>query len=394
MVSHTFIRREIEAIEALEGTENNLHRLAISANRDELLDSSDIQEFDKTEYLTSFSKLQLANIFMKELLFNLPRLYHAATMAAKLCRRSLNGPAKHFAYLIAASALKKSSLDKNIDHLHVHFGTNPAAIALLCKVLGGPSYSMTIHGPEELDQPLSLSLDTKIHHAEFVIAISDYGRSQLLRWTPKNNWQKIHVVRCGIDESLFEKQIPLNPVNIAKFVCVGRLCEQKGQLLLLDAFAKIVQSYKNAHLDIIGDGPLREIIEQRIEDLNISTNVSLHGWGTQGFIRARLDNCCAMVLTSFAEGLPVVIMEAMARARPVLSTYIAGIPELIKHNCNGWLIPAGSEKEIETALKNILQTETSALAKLGKQASKDVASKHSIDREALKLKRLFDSVRR
>ena len=116
-----------------------------------------------------------------------------------------------------------------VGHLHAHFGTNPAAVAMLARLLGGPPYSFTVHGPDEFDQPRELSLRDKIAHAKAVVAVSEFGRSQLYRWTPLSDWRKIHVVRCGVDAS-FLAAGPQAIADTRRLVCVGRLAPQKGQL--------------------------------------------------------------------------------------------------------------------------------------------------------------------
>src|SRR5262249_46372761 len=147
-----------------------------------------------------------------------------------------------------------------VSHLHAHFGTNAATIALLARTLGGPPFSFTVHGPEEFDEPFQLSLDWKIQSAKFVVAVSSFGRSQLCRWSPAAQWSKIRVVHCGIDDALLRaKPTPVPPQP--RLVCVGRLCEQKGQLLLLDAAAELKKAGVAFELVLAGDGPMRRDLE-------------------------------------------------------------------------------------------------------------------------------------
>src|SRR5690606_24532721 len=213
------------------------------------------------------------------------------------------------------------------------FGTNSATLALLCHQLGGPSYSFTSHGPEEYDHPVALGLPEKIKHAKFAIAITHFGRSQLMRWCHAQQWHTLHVVRCGVDRSWLLGTTPPN-AGSTRLLNIGRLSEQKGQVLLVEAAAILARDHE-FELRLVGDGELRPVLERRIAELELQQRVKLLGWADSDLIRKELDACRAMVLPSFAEGLPVVIMEALARERPVVSTYVAGIPELVDDGC-GW----------------------------------------------------------
>ena len=161
-------------------------------------------------------------------------------MTWRLARASDRGLLVHVAYLAEACVLRQWTRRDEIGHLHVHFGTNSTAVALLCRVLGGPPYSFTVHGPEEFDRPVSLSLCLKIRHAAFVIAICSFGKSQLWRWADFADWGKIHVVHCGLDQSFLAAAHTLPPAP-PRLVNIGRLSEQKGQLVLLEAAARLAQ---------------------------------------------------------------------------------------------------------------------------------------------------------
>jgi glycosyltransferase involved in cell wall biosynthesis len=274
--------------------------------------------------------------------------------------------------------------------LHAHFGTNPAAVALLCRVLGGPTYSFTVHGPEEFDHPSELSLGAKIESAAFVVAISDFGRSQLYRWCAPADWPKIHVVRCGVDDA-FLRTHP-EPPQGHRLVCVGRLCEQKGQFLLLQAVGRLVQERVPVELILAGDGPLRPSLEGEIDRLGLRNTVRMTGWLTNAQVREEMRQARAVVLPSFAEGLPVVLMEALALGRPVITTYVAGIPELVEHGIHGWLVPAGSLDALTDALRQALQAPRSALKALGTAGAARVAEQHIAGREAGKLATLFQAL--
>lgn len=286
-------------------------------------------------------------------------------------------------YLLEACRLLKICKKEGVQHVHAHFGTNSTSVVMLCRIIGGPKYSFTVHGPEEFDKPIQISLSNKILHADFVVAITSYCRSQLCRWTAFHNWDKIKEVHCTIDDEVTEA--PHTTINTSNtFVTIGRLCEQKGQMLLLQAAKQLKQNGTTIKLNIIGDGELRPKIEEFIAEAGLSEDVNLLGWQSTQQIIKTLDQSSALLLPSFAEGLPVVIMESYARSKPVLSTYIAGIPELVDEKC-GWLVPAGNVDQLADTIKTITQTSTYKLDTLGNEGFKKVMAEHNSKTEAKKL---------
>ena len=187
-----------------------------------------------------------------------------------------------------------------------------------------------------------LWLNIKIHHAEFVDAITEFTRSQLYRWADHDDWSKIRIVRCGVDAAYLD--VPPTPVpDVPRLVNVGRMVEQKGQLLLIEAVSRLAREGIDCELVIVGDGPMRDDAERLIERLGLVGKVRLAGYMSGKDVRDELQAARALVLPSFAEGLPVVILESLALGRPVISTYIAGIPELVEPGrAAGWSRPARS----------------------------------------------------
>jgi glycosyltransferase involved in cell wall biosynthesis len=220
-------------------------------------------------------------------------------------------------------------------------------------------------------------LGEKIQRAAFVAAISSFGRSQLFRRCDFRQWPKIRVVRCGVDEAFLGPD-PVPIPESRRLVSIGRLCEQKGQLLLVEAMARLHEEGRAAELVLIGDGVLRRELEAAIVRNRLEKNVHILGWADSATVRRALDESCAFVLPSFAEGLPVVIMEAMARARPVLSTFVAGIPELVVPGRNGWLVPAGSVDALVDGVRQILDAPLEQLARMGLCGREDVRRQHEI----------------
>jgi glycosyltransferase involved in cell wall biosynthesis len=293
-------------------------------------------------------------------------------------------------YLAEACVLVRWFEQEQVEHVHAHFGTNSAAVAALCRELGGPTYSFTVHGPDEFDRPEQLKLGEKIARASFAVAISQYTRSQLFRWCGHEHWGKIHVVHCGVDDTyLGADAAPLSAEN--RFVSVGRLSEQKGQLLLVEAAGRLALEELDFQIVLVGDGPMRGQIEAAVARLGLEGRVKLLGWRSGAEVRREIESSKAMVLPSFAEGLPVVIMESLALGRPVISTYIAGIPELVEDGVTGWLVPAGSVEALAEAIRQAMAAPLDELQRMGRVGAERVAEKHDVQIEAAKLVRLFEA---
>ncbi len=172
-------------------------------------------------------------------------------------------------------------------------------------------------------------------------------------------------------------------------MCVGRLCEEKGQLLLISAMARLAAAGTRFQLVLAGDGPMRGKIEALVRQYELEASVRITGWLSSDQVRAEMLAARALVLPSFAEGLPVVIMEALALRRPVLTTYIAGIPELVRHGENGWLFPAGSVEDLASAIEDCISRPAEDILRMGDAGHELVIARHSIDMEAAKLAELF-----
>ncbi|MEE4278706.1 MAG: glycosyltransferase family 4 protein [Halieaceae bacterium] len=380
-VSHSFIRREILALESAGVT---VARFALRGWDAQLVDPLDREERERTRYLLRDGMAGLLADTLAVALRSPLAFLVALTWALRLGWRGDRAMVYHLVYLAEACRLKRCFDEVGVDHAHAHFGTNPAEVLLLVRRLGGPPYSFTVHGPEEFDRPLALKLREKIDGSAFVVAISSYGRSQLSRWVEYAQWPKIREVHCGLDAQFLDA--PLTPVPEApRLVCVGRLCEQKGQLLLMEAARNLKQRGLAFELVLAGDGEMRSEVEALITRFDLSAEVTITGWVSSARVAEELRRARAMVLPSFAEGLPVVIMEALALGRPVVSTYIAGIPELVSPGACGWLVPAGSVEELTEAMAAVLAADADSLAGLAAEGRRRVRSRHSAVTEAGKL---------
>jgi glycosyltransferase involved in cell wall biosynthesis len=383
-VSHSFIRREISALEA-QGL--SVARFSIRSCSSELVDPEDKLEFEKTRVILDVGVwgllLNLVRALVKPISF-----LKGLSLALRVGVKSDAGLLRHIIYLAEACTLLRWLCSCQATHLHVHFGTNSATVAMLCHAIGGPEYSFTVHGPEEFDRASNIALTEKINRAKFVIAICSFGVSQLYRWCDYQQWQKIHLVRCGVDDDYLDQ--PYTSIRDANnLVCVGRLCEQKGQILLLEAIKLLRDEGWNLQLTLVGDGEMRGQLESIIQDNGLHNFVKITGWATGHEVQQYIENSRALVLPSFAEGLPVVLMEAFALRRPVVSTYVAGIPELVQSDVNGWLVPAGSVEDLANAIRKVLQMPTDILAQMAVQGTLVVEGQHNVTKSAYKLAALF-----
>lgn len=380
MTSTTFIRREIHAIEE-QGVE--VKRYAIRPWSEALVDDQDKAEKDITFYLLVGRLPGLLGDLVKETVTNPAGMARALSTWFKLLRNAGRGFVPHVAYMLEAISLKRRAGRDDISHLHTHFSTNSAAVAMLSKRLGGPDYSFTAHGPDEFVDWGRSSLGLKVAQARFVIAISNYCRVLLARAGGMDHWDKLHIVGCGIDvEEFAPSDAPFD--DTAPFVSVGRLCPQKAQTLVVEAVAQVAKTHSGIRVTLIGDGESRAEVEAVVARHGIAENVTLMGWQDNQTVRAELGRARALLLPSFAEGLPVVIMEALALGRPAISTYIAGIPELVDEGC-GWIIPAGSVDDIARAMEHALNTDAETLKAKGAEGRRRVMERHDVRKNAAAL---------
>ena len=385
MPSQTFIRRELAALESRGWT---IHRFAMRRFDGEAADPADQVEQDRTHYILDAGARGLTLTLVIEMLGRPRSFLTALSMAVRMGLRSEKGLVRNLIYLAEACFLRRRLAECGARHLHAHFGTNSASIAMLCRVLGGPPFSVTFHGPEEFDAPRALGLRQKVRHAAFVATISHFTRSQLLRWSEYRDWSKIHVVYAGVNP-VYLKHGPAPIPNAPRVVNIGRIVEQKGQAILIQAVARLLERGIDVELVIASDGPMRGEIERLIDQLGVRDCIRLTGYLDDLGIFDEILAARAMVLPSFAEGLPSVILESLALGRPVITTSIAAHSELIEPNVNGWLIPAGDVDSLVNAMAEVLASAPAELEQMGRAGAARVAEQHDPEAAAEKLTELF-----
>lgn len=380
LISTTFIRREIEAHERAGVP---VDRFAIRPWDQDLVDPKDIAEVPKMEYLLAGGLGGLARSALREIASNLPGFLRASRATAKMVRVAKGNRLKTIVYFLEAIVLKQKATARGVTHIHTHFSTNSAAVAMLSHLLGGPPYSVTIHGPDELYEMERNALALKVEHASFIAAITEYCRNVVDTHCVGRFTDKIRILRCGLDFRDFPEPGPVPETS--EIVCVGRLCPAKAQSLLVEAMADVVKTHPDARLTLLGDGEDRPEIEATIVKHGLEKNVHLAGWATNDDVRAAVTRSRALVLPSKAEGLPIVIMESFALGRPVVSTIINGIPELVDESC-GWLSPFGDIPALVENLKALLDTPPETLTTMATEGRRRVLEYHDQDRNAAQLR--------
>lgn len=383
--SMTALRREMTALEEMGIP---FHRFSLRRYDGDLVDENDRAERARTRSVLDVGVSGFLGALFRVALRRPRAFARALNLAVKVGRIDERGLVRTLVYFAESCVLLEWTTDLGIDHIHTHYGTNSATAAMLCRVLGGPSYSFTMHGPEEFDAPRANCLREKIRHAKFVVAISEFTRSQLYRWADYHDWDKIQVVHVGVSPMFLDRgpvPVPLTP----RLVNIGRIVEQKGQAILIQAAARLRDRGLDFELAIVGDGSMRREIERLIEQLCLQDRVRITGYLSNQGVLEELVAARVLVLPSFAEGLPAVFFEALALGRPVISTYIAAHPELIEPGVNGWLVPAGAVEPLVDAMAEALTSDVAVLEKMGRAGATRVAEQHNVDTEVPKLIDLF-----
>ena len=296
----------------------------------------------------------------------------------------------HLIYVAEACLIAHWLHEGGVKHLHAHFGTNSAEVAMLVHVLGGPRWSFTAHGTETFDNPRLVGLTEKVIHCAFVVAVSSYGRAQVYRCVKPEYWHKVHVVHCGLDPVFGECQR-----GAPHFAAAARVCSStksgEGPSSSFGSGISSVERSIDFELILAGDGELRAGLEEKISRLQIKGPYS-HYWLDQSQrVRDEILASRALVVPSLGEGLPVVITEAMSLGRPVIATLVGGIPELVRPGENGWLVPAGDAAALAEAMQACLDASDDVITRSGEAARKRVLEAFDADAEAAKLAELFYS---
>jgi colanic acid/amylovoran biosynthesis glycosyltransferase len=347
-ISHTFFLNEVRE---LRGQGFNVGVASINQPNIQgaSMSETEVEEMAKTFYIKSSGTGQAMWIAAKTLLCRPGVFVRGLYAALRFARWDPHATLYALFYLAEALILGDWMRTQGRRHLHIHFCGPVATVGMLASIAWRFPFSITVHGPDEFYDVEKFYLRQKVENAKFIVCISDFCRSQIMRLVDPVHWGKMHVVRQGVDPDLFRPtRREQEAGKVLEVLCVGRLVASKGQLILLRACDLLLRRGYSFRIRLVGTGPDREHLEAFAVQKNIP--VIFEGAKSNYEIRRLLDGADIFALASFAEGVPVALMEAMAMEVPCVSTCVAGIPELIRNGLNGLLVPASSAEAMASAL--------------------------------------------
>jgi colanic acid/amylovoran biosynthesis glycosyltransferase len=295
---------------------------------------------------------------------------------------------RQLAYFAEAGIVADRMHERHLIHLHNHFASSSGTVAMLAAALGGFTFSLSEHGPDIFWAPEWWRLDAKFSRALFVACISHFCRSQVLIWTPVDRWDRAPIVHCGVEPS--EYTVRSHHGRGRHLLFTGRLARVKGVPVALAALASLRAHYPDLVLRLAGDGPLRAALEAEARRLGVAECVHFLGYQSSEQVRALLQDTDVFVLPSFAEGLPVVLMEAMASGVPVVTTRVAGVAELVEDGVSGFVVPPGDGEALTRALDTLLG-DAELRTRFGAAGRLMVEREFDVGREAAWLGSVFSS---
>jgi colanic acid/amylovoran biosynthesis glycosyltransferase len=363
-VSQSFIQREVLGLReaGIDVRTFTVHRLPPA----ELLTESDRREDAQTYAIQPPRPVHVLRAHLRALTQAPSRYLATLVRALRLPPRGARAALLHFFYFAEGILLWDRCRRLGIRHVHVHFANAASAIALLGARFApeGMTWSFTMHGPTEFDDVTAYALADKVREAAWVACIGDFARSQLMKLVEPTCWDRIEIVHCGLDTDRFRPVERRPSPGPARVLSIGRLVPDKGQALLVDAVAALVRRGLDVELRVAGDGPDREALARRVRETGLDDRVTLLGAVSQDEVPRLYAWADVFCLPSFAEGKPVVIMEALAMGLPVVSTRVMGIPELVEDGVSGRLVAPGRSDELADALGELL-VEPALRARMG-----------------------------
>jgi glycosyltransferase involved in cell wall biosynthesis len=357
--------------------------------QDQLVSEVLRDEHARTQFLFDGPKRRLADALLWALASRPGRLPGAVRRIWRTAPPGLRARVKAVAYLLEACLLAREVTRLGIGHIHNHLGEASATVALAAAYLAGVTYSLTEHGSGIFFHPHAWGLGRKIDGASFTACISDFCRSQCMLFAPQDAWPRIHLVHACVMPEFLERGDALPVPSEPRLLFVGRLTAAKGLPLLIEAVRRVASRGTPVELTLIGDGPLRAEAERELAALG--PGLRCLGWCGSDVVREEVLRARALVLPSLTEGLPVVLMEALALHRPVIAPQLAGIPELVADGVDGWLVRPGSVDALEGSIAALLAAPPAELARLGAAGAARVRASHDPEREIEKLASLFDA---
>src|ERR1700722_10451548 len=383
-INHTYILREIRTLRTL-GMELHVFSIRPPDRPPEQLSVEELEELRATyAVLTAGIGVILAAHLRTLLGRPLPYL-SALWQAVQLSGGNPRKAIANITYFGEAVVIGDRLLRLGLGHLHCHFAST---VAFFVAGIFPVTFSATIHGPGEFNDVLGFYIAQKIARARFVCAISSYGRSQLMKASEPRYWDKLEVSPLGVDCALFSPPTSRRHQGPFEILCVATLSPPKGLPLLIKAVDRLVREGRSIHLRLVGDGPHRRDLESEIARLSLEGHTTLEGNCNQVRVRAFYREADLFALASFAEGVPVVLMEAMAMELPCVTTWITGIPELIRHGIDGWLVAPGDVGQLADAIAKLMD-DPELRQRLGRSARIQVQEKYDLVRNTEHLAAIY-----
>ncbi|WP_339110025.1 glycosyltransferase [Thioclava sp. GXIMD4216] len=385
-VSHTFIQREIAALRD-EGWQVHTCSVRRTAARD-VVGEDQIREQAATfaifDAIKSPAKVLGAQVWA--LKRDAKAWLRTARLAWKTRPPGVKAALWQGFYFLEAAILAQHLQAKGVRHLHNHFANSSCSVAMLASELSGIPFSVTMHGPAIFYEPRWWRIDAKIARARFVSCISHFCRSQAMYFSKPEHWSKLKIVHCGIFPALYGHETPPETPSTPKeagqeILFVGRLAAIKGVPLLIEAFARLRDTHPEATLSIIGDGPERSYCETMARTMGVAERVKFWGYQPSDAVADHMRRADMLVLASFAEGVPVTLMEAMGSQLPVIASRVAGVGELVEDGVSGFTIPAGDLESLTDRLDRLL-ADPALRAQMGKEGRRKVCAEFDLEKEA------------
>lgn len=388
-LSHTFITREIAE---LEKNGHTVERVSVRLPKNAAATTGDYaEEHRRTFYLLREVPRRLPLAFLRMALTNPLGVCRAVGLAVRIALRLSHRPHAVGAWLAQALVLADWMRSQRLSHVHNHFGNAAGFVALLAGETGAVDFSLSVHGPDVFNHIGEEMLALKVERSRFTRCISHFSRSQLCLLTDRVAWRRIEIVRCGVDpEAYHPRHRSSETAAFARILCVGRLVPAKGQHILLEASARLLDRGLLHHLTFVGTGPDEAELRERAARLGIAEWVTFTGGLPPEEVRKQFAQADLFVLPSFAEGIPVVLMEAMAMEIPVITTPVAGIPELVEHGKSGALVPPASADALVGAIGDYL-LHPEKWRSYGRRGRERVLTDYDLERNGRAMVRLFES---
>ncbi len=386
-VSHTFILREVLRLREL-GFEIAVASINPPDQPPENLTAAERAEMERTYYVKQHGVLGAATAKLATLATRPGGFFRGLKFALRLGGTDLKKLAYSLFYFVEALMIGRWMARGKLTHLHVHFATPAATVALIASRIFPISFSMTVHGPDEFYDAPGYFLSQKIAGATFICCIGAYARSQLMKLSPPDHWNKFEISPLGVDPALFAPRPFRAEPHPFEIICVGRLTPAKGQAILLDAMARLRADSREVRLRFVGDGPDRATLERIAIERGLGGVVGFEGAVNQDRIRELYAAADVFALASFAEGIPVVLMEAMAMTIPCVTTFITGIPELIRDGQDGLLVAPSDAEGLAAAIARLMD-DAELRQRLGAAGRARVEDKYNLHRNIDRLAAIF-----